>query len=351
MRILIAIMIPNLFTRPVTAWITVLVILLHGVTVWAMMSIDSPKPLETKNKPKVIQLELITLAAQPEKNPSSTTALTPEPQSKPVPLESSLPKKPPAESTEKAKSVKPLPVMEAVEPLTTKTEKKYIAPVKSTELPTEKSDTEMEPTNFSSVQNLTIVESKKIASISNKTDNTKDEAEDDLSDMIRSVTEQFNRDQAAQKRSAAKQANQKRAEQEKWQAEYEAFSHMLALAADQAKQQADDNGNLNDTTDKESPVMAESGSWIDGEAPNTSISSVIWRSVDRRLGDVFIVMLELHIDTEGYITEVQLLESSGSPIVDAVATTQVRAGQLNPIIKDDKAVDAIVPMSLVYERP
>ena len=34
MRILIAIMIPNLFTRPVTAWITVLVILLHGVTVW-----------------------------------------------------------------------------------------------------------------------------------------------------------------------------------------------------------------------------------------------------------------------------------------------------------------------------
>lgn len=316
-----------------------------------MMSIDSPKPLETKNKPKVIQLELITLTEQPEKNPSSTTALTPEPQSKPVPLESSLPKKPPAESTEKAKSVKPLPAMEAVEPLITKIEEKYIAPVKSTELPTEKSDTEMEPTNLSSVQNLTIVESKKIASISNKTDNTKDEAEDDLSDMIRSVTEQFNRDQAAQKRSAAKQANQKRAEQEKWQAEYEAFSHMLAQAADQAEQQADDKANLTDTTDKESAVFAESGSWMGGEAPNTSISSVIWRNVDRRLGDVFIVMLELHIDTEGYITEVQLLESSGSPIIDAVATTQVRAGQLNPIIKDDKAVDAIVPMSLVYERP
>ena len=169
--------------------------------------------------------------------------------------------------------------------------------------------------------------------------------------MIRSVTERFNRDQAAQKRSAAKQATQKRAEQEKWQAEYEAFSHMLAQAADQAEQQADDKANLTDTTDKESPIIAESGSWMGGEAPNTSISSVIWRNVDRRLGDIFIVMLELHIDTEGNITEVQLLESSGSPIVDAVATTQVRAGQLNPIIKDDKAVEAIVPMSLVYERP
>ncbi|MEZ7501412.1 energy transducer TonB [Psychrobacter sp. Arc29] len=353
MSILISIMIPNPFTRPITAWITIVVIVLHGVTVWAMMSLDSPPPIEPKNRPKAIQLELVTLA-EPAKNLPNTKS-----QSKPISPEPLPSKKLPAEPIEKVEPAKPLPKIEvstdlkteSIEPITTKVEEKQATTVKSTELSKEKSDTAMQPTNLSSVQKLTIIESRKVVSVSNQTGSTKDKEEDDLSDMIRSVTEQFNRDQAAQKRSAAKQANQKRAEQEKWQADYEAFSHMLVMAADQAEEQENNQDMVEDKVKEDSVFVAEYGSWSEGKEPNTSIPSLIWRNIDRQLGDVFIVMLELHVDTDGHIIEVQVLESSGSPVIDAVATTQVRAGQLNPISNHDKVVDAIVPMSLVYERP
>jgi TonB family protein len=346
-------MIPNPFTRPITAWITIVVIVLHGVTVWAMMSLDSPPPIETKNRPKAIKLELITLA-EPAKNLPNTKS-----QTKPISPEPLLPKKLPTEPVEKVEPAKSLPKVEvstdlkteSIEPITIKVEEKQATTAKSTELSKEKSDTAMQPTNLSSVQKLTITESRKVVSASNHTSSTEDEEEDDLSDMIRSVTEQFNRDQAAQKRSAAKQANQKRAEQEKWQADYEAFSHMLVMAADQAEEQENNQDMVEDKIKEDSVFVAEYGSWSEGKEPSTSIPSLIWRNIDRQLGDVFIVMLELHVDTDGYITEVQVLESSGSPVIDAVATTQVRAGQLNPISNRDKVVDAIVPMSLVYERP
>ena len=353
MSILISTMIPNPFTRPITAWITIVVIVLHGVTVWAMMSLDSTPPIEPKNRPKAIQLELVTLA-EPAKNLPSA-----ESQSKPISPDPLPSKKLPTEPVEKAEPAKPLPKVEvstdlnteSIEPITTKVEEKKATTVKSTELSKEKSDTEMQPTNLSSVQKLTITESRKVVSASNQTGSTKDKEEDDLSDMIRSVTEQFNRDQAAQKRSAAKQANQKRAEQEKWQADYEAFSHMLVMAAYQAEEQENNQDMVEDKVKEDSVFLAEYGSWSNGKEPSTSIPSLIWRNIDRQLGDVFIVMLELHVDTDGHITEVQVLESSGSPVIDAVATTQVRAGQLNPISNHDKVVDAIVPMSLVYERP
>ena len=42
---------------------------------------------------------------------------------------------------------------------------------------------------------------------------------------------------------------------------------------------------------------------------------------------------------------------SARRIIDAIATTQVRAGQVIPITQNEKAIEAIVPMSLVYERP
>ena len=346
-------MIPNSFTRPITAWITIVVIVLHGVTVWAMMSLYSPPPIETRNRTRAIQLELITLA-EPAKNLPNA-----ESQTKPVSSESLPPKKLPTEPIEKAEPTKPLPKIEvstdlkteSIEPIITKVEEKQATTVKSTELSKEKSDTDMQPTNLSSVQKLTITESRKVVSASNQTGSTKDKEEGDLSNMIRSVTEQFNHDQAAQKRSAAKQANQKRAEQEKWQADYEAFSHMLVMAADQAEEQENNQDMVEDKVKEDSVFVAEYGSWSNGKEPSTSIPSLIWRNIDPQLGDVFIVMLELHVDIDGHIMEVQVLESSGSPVIDAVATTQVRTGQLNPISNHDKVVDAIVPMSLVYERP
>lgn len=71
MRILLAMMIPNPFARPITAWITVFVILLHGVTVWAMVSMDSPPPLTDTSSINAIEVEFITLSQQPKKPPQS----------------------------------------------------------------------------------------------------------------------------------------------------------------------------------------------------------------------------------------------------------------------------------------
>lgn len=180
--------------------------------------------------------------------------------------------------------------------------------------------------------------------------------------MIRAVTAQFNRDQAIQQHALGKQTNRKLAEQEQWriQAANEEIANMLKLAATQAEKQIADQVAIDEQADKNNkanksdeivPFLADYGSWLDKHEPTTSVPLFMWRSIATELGDVFIVMLELHVNKEGYITEVQVLEKSGSPIIDAIATTQVRAGQLNPLQQNGKAVDAIVPMSLVYERP
>lgn len=68
-------MILHPFTRlsgSISAWITIFVIILHGLTVWAVISMDSPETLEAKAaKPQAIQLELVTL-------PKSSAAATEE---------------------------------------------------------------------------------------------------------------------------------------------------------------------------------------------------------------------------------------------------------------------------------
>ena len=350
MSILIIMILPNPFTRPLNAWVTIFVVALHGATVWAMMSIDTPKPPEIKDKPETIQLELITLASPPTNRPST------EPQSKPV-----SEKKPVSET----QPIKPLEKVVASAQMssaaTLKTETKE-APIPSTtntdvakKSPNLESNPEKSLENPSSASPLTTVESRKISNVS-------DDTEQDLSAMIRAVTAQFNRDQARQKRALGKQTNRKLAEQEQWriQATNEAIANMLKLAAAQAEKQVTDQVAIDEKADKNSKVnksdetasfLADYGSWLDKHEPTTSLPLLIWRSIDTELGDIFIVMLELHVNKEGYITEVQLLEPSGSPIIDAMATTQVRTGQLNPLQKDGKTVDAIVPMSLVYERP
>ena len=356
MSILIIMILPNPFTRPLNAWVTIFVVALHGATVWAMISIDTPKPPEIKNKPETIQLELITLASPPTNRPST------EPQSKPV-----SEKKPVSET----QPIKPLEKVVASDQTssaaTLKTETKE-APMPSTantdvakKSPNLESNPEKSLENPSSASSLTTVESRKISNVSNVS-NVSDDTEQDLSAMIRAVTAQFNRDQARQKRALGKQTNRKLAEQEQWriQAANEAIANLLKLAAAQAEKQVTDQAAIDEKADKYNevnksdetgPFLANYGSWLDKHEPTTSLPLLIWRSIDTELGDVFIVMLELHVNKEGYITEVQLLEPSGSPIIDAMATTQVRTGQLNPLQKDGKTVDAIVPMSLVYERP
>ena len=141
MRILLTIMIPNPFTRPITAWITVLVILLHGITVWAMVNIDSPKPLNANNRPKAIQLELITLDSESDEAPSTITAsdqiLSERLPSSPKPVETTKTSKPLPKSIAETESTlepepmlepepvsKLMPAPEPIAPLTAKVEKK-----------------------------------------------------------------------------------------------------------------------------------------------------------------------------------------------------------------------------------
>lgn len=350
MSILINMMILNPFTRPINAWVTVLVVALHGATVWAMISMDIPDPPNVITKPKTIQIELIT-----SKSLSADTSST-ESQSKPVS------QNPPISQTQ---TIKPLEEAKTSVQTISATTSKADEPLKAKtkESPTNlkskvESNVEKPFDNLSSIPPLTIVESRKITSVSNKTDDT----EQDLSAMIRAVTAQFNRDQAIQKRALGKQTNRKLAEQEQWriQAANQEIANMLKLAATQAEKQIADQAAIDENADKNNkikkgdeiaPFLADYGSWLDKHEPTTSVPLFMWRSIDTDLGDVFIVVLELHVNKEGYITKVQVLEPSGSPIIDAMATTQVRAGQLNPLQQNGKVVDAIVPMSLVYERP
>lgn len=350
-------MIPIFFTRPATTWITILVIALHGAIAWAMVSVDSPPPIVIKNSSKVIHLELITLASASDRASSLTKPPRTEPSTQPMAKNSAQSNIQPIVAIEKAKTAKPLPKIETEppEPLQTHTNQQTTQIKNKTSVKAilkQDADVEGQPENPLSEQKLTIVESRKIVSRSDK----EEETEDDLSAMIRAVTAQFNREQAIQQRAAKSQANRKLMEQEQWriQAANEAVSKILALAASQAENQNNDeidseNNVYKDNTD--SVFSADEGSWMEAHEPITSISALIWNSVNKELGDVFIVTLELHVDKEGHITEVQLLESSTSPIIDAIATTQVRAGQLNPLIHNGMAVDGIVPMSLVYERP
>ena len=348
-------MIPAFFTRPATTWVTILVIALHGAIAWAMVSVDSSPPVVLKNSPNVIHLELITLASAADKTTSLTKTSLAKPATQPIAKNPAQSHTKPIIAIEKTETAKPLSKVktEPPEPLQTHTNQQTTQIKNETSgkaILKQDTDVENEPKNLPSEQKLTIVESQKIVSRSDE-----EETEDDLSAMIRAVTAQFNREQATQQQAAKNQANRKLMEQEQWriQAANEAVSKMLALAAAQAEDQNNNEIDLEDNVDndEETTFLANDGSWMEEQEPITSVPALVWRNINTSLGDVFIVLLELHVDKEGHITEVQVLESSTSPILDAIATTQVRAGQLNPLIHNGMAVDGVVPMSLVYERP
>ena len=372
-------MILHPFTRlsgSISAWITIFVIILHGLTVWAVISMDSPEILEAKAaKPQAIQLELVTL-------PKSSAAATEErlaeniltnsnsvpqrlPQSEKKSAELSDTKQVEAKSvnavsaptfSKPLNSIKPLrsepkeqtpdPIKNQSNPEKTKITKETQLPVlvqknttkESEEIAKEIAEEEQdlvalvqamteqvspESTDMST-QGLVIKETRKTVRI-------KAEEEIDIASLIRSVTAQFNRDQARQW-----QEGRKRAGQELLQAQ--------ASKSNEKRKQL----NLNDEA---VDFLEEQAIWLDQKKPETDLPSAIWREVTSQSGDIFTVLLELHVDKSGYITDVQLLESSGNKIVDIAAMTQVRAGQLKPFQQNERPVNGIVPMSLIYERP
>ena len=370
-------MILNPFTRlsgSISAGITIFVIVLHGLTVWAMISMDNPEIPDIKPaKPQAIQLELVTLptsaTSAPEKirAENTLTKSNPAPQilpqlekksaelpetklleAKPV---KSVPEPTFSKTLDSVKTLNPEPKKQPSDPINkqsnpekTKIKKQTQPPVlvqKNTTRESQEMTKEMaeeqdilalvqamteqvspESTNMST-QGLVIQEMRKTVKV-------KAEEEIDIASLIRSVTAQFNRDQARQW-----QEGRKRAGQELLQAQ--------AGKANEKQKQL----NLDDE-----PVsfLEEQASWLD-QKPITDLPSAIWREVTGQSGDVFTVLLALYVDKNGYITDVQLLESSGNNIIDIAAMTQVRAGQLKPFQQNKRPVNGVVPMSLIYERP
>ena len=343
-------MISNPFTRLINVWIAILVIVLHGVTVWAMVSMDSPeRPMINAPEPKTIQLELITLSALSNEKPD----VRPKLKSVSQPQKSLPPVQEVTEQTENiklTKSAKLAPVLESepkAKPIEPKPKAELSNSVEDSVIATEEPQLNQETKDSSSEQKLVITESR-------KTSNATDEAESDLSAMILAVTKQFNREQAMQQQSVQSQSNRKRIEQDKLQLQAVNDAVAKVLAADQANEKKPEQPALEDKIDESSevvPFLEEQANWLDEYQPNTSLPLLVWRNTTARSGDIFNVLLELYVDKNGHITEVQLLQSSGNVIIDAVAMIQIREGQFNPFQKNGVPVNATVPMQLSYEMP
>ena len=369
-------MILHPFTRlsgSISAWITIFVIILHGLTVWAVISMDSPEILEAKAaKPQAIQLELVTLptstsSSEKIRAENTLTKSNPAPQilpqlekksaelpetklleAKPV---KSVPEPTFSKALDSVKTLNPEPKKQLSDPINkqsnpekTKIKKQTQPPVlvqKNTTKESEEMTKDMaeeqdilalvqamteqvspESTNMST-QGLVIKEMR-------KTFKVKAEEEIDIASLIRSVTAQFNRDQARQWQESRQRAGQK----------------LLQAQAGKANEK---QKQLN-LDDEPVSFLEEQASWLD-QKPITDLPSAIWREVTGQSGDVFTVLLALYVDKNGYITDVQLLESSGNNIIDIAAMTQVRAGQLKPFQQNKRPVNGVVPMSLIYERP
>ena len=345
-------MIKHSRTRLIRVWTTIGVITLHGVAVWASISIESPKSPEFQpQSSQPIQIELLTLSPQ-----ASLTQHLTEPQSDFQQKLASVTKGTETQlsaeeltQTESDKDQSTLPLeIEVKSRQKTNVNRKFSNASVASELDDDANKSRT--TNQSSTSDNESV-----------TDNTQplDSTEEDLAAMIREMTKQYNLEQAEQRGAMNRQNIQKRKDQKQWQdqADYEAMTQLLALATAQAEKlkAAQEEQNLvnNDEKDKNNaiPFLENQGSWLNEQPPLTGMSSLLWQNIDIRSGDLFIVLLELQVDMQGYITGVKVLETSGSPTIDAVASTQVRAGQLNPLELEGVPVNAVIPMSLVYERP
>ena len=368
----------NPFTRlsgSISAWITVFVITLHGLTVWAVMSMDSPEVLAVKAAtPQIIQLELMTLPSSTSstkesqaktalKNPSSVIQRLPQAEKKPTELSDI--KQPTAKvmSAESALTFsKPLDSVTASntgpknQPYTLSKEQsdsEQFKLEKETELPvvvqtsTLKESADMNENMAEEEQDLVALVEAMTAQVSpesadisaqglviketRKTVKVKAEEEIDIAALIRSVTAQFNRDQARQWQEGRKRAGK------------ELLQAQAGKSNDKKKQR-----HINDE-----PVdfLEEQAIWLGQKKPDTDLPSAIWREITSQSGDIFTVLLALYVDKNGYITDVKLLESSGNKIIDIAAMTQVRAGQLKPFQQNQRPVNGVVPMSFIYERP
>ncbi len=72
----------------------------------------------------------------------------------------------------------------------------------------------------------------------------------------------------------------------------------------------------------------------------------------RRMGEQGLVMLRVHLDEHGHVTEIVINKSSGSPRLDDAATQAVKHWQCNPATRDGHPVPAVAlqPFNFVLDR-
>ncbi len=353
-------MIPNSFISPVRpisligTWITFLVIIFHGLTVWAVMSLDSPELSKVAMpQPVPIQLELITLPTE-NNNIESNSQSEPQAQPQPEPQQQASQ----AEVVTPVEKVKPAPLdvdkTKATEQVTSKLKEEPVELTDEKSKPKKDNKSEkknkvaednklekenkQQETEANVVSQVLIIEETKVIIRSNATDD-----EMSLEDRIRAITAIYNKDQARQRREGLRRDANKRQEDSRVNQEINQ-NRDKDKNKDKDKDKDKDRAGINN-------FVEEQASWIGDTKPIADLPLPLWLSTDAQSGDVFIVVVELQVDEKGVITEVKLLESSGSQIIDFGAMIQVRAGQLKPFQKDGVAVKGVVPMSLVYERP
>lgn len=347
------------FFRPIHIWVMILVLALHALAVWAGISTEPIElPKVAVKKAQAIQVQLITLPTQnPSRSKNTPLTINSNDQQK-IAIESSeieplkTVKKSVSQSIKLETDNKSLDIDKSLSADLTKAKNKANQKNKSqfnTGFDTNNSDTDERLNNDNANDDR----------YDNANDNN--ETEVDLAEMVRRVTAEYNRDRDRQLRNLNAQNNRELTKKAKLkqQADFDAINNLLALAAAQAKEQKEnavrqEQAQLNREDSEEEKLnifLEDDGVWLEGHEPVTDMPLVVWQKTKSQSGDLVIVLLELQVDEEGRVTNVEILESSGDDLIDTIATTQVRSGQLQPLQLDGVAVKGVIPKSVVYIKP
>lgn len=353
--------------------VTIFVIALHGIAVWFASSIDNNKPLITEPQgTQIIQLELIDAVAmigtESASEPFTQAGNKAEPNSK---LEMGAQSEQhdliddgedgedgldELEATEQIDSVQPASELnenknsndQNADPISEhRPADEDQLSAESTAKDTDKLKKMNDPNDERGSQSEVLSSREPI-----------DESGNNLSMTIQNAISQYNQERNSQSQSRKPEAFWRQVQQDRRQiqATDEAIEQIFELATRQAEdqklRQAKSLSNKNKSQSNQ-PVRfsVDQGDWAEGYAPETNLPLDIWRRIPALARVEFEVVLMLRVDKKGNLMEVELLESSGHPIIDAAATIQVWSAKLEPLQHNGQAVEATVPMSLIYVAP
>ena len=274
------------------------VLALHMGVAAALVALDTPKPMPKKPEiEKPIEIELLTLAEQPEVlEVAPQPVVTPPPQQpvskpeppKPAPVKKVEPKPEPAKVTKPEPKPEPKPV--------------------------EKIKTQPEPKPEPKIEKTPIVKP-------------------DPKPVIDNTEQQRLIDKAAAERAAAERAAAERAAAERAAAEKAAAEKAAAEKAAAAASNIPQN------------FSANQASWR--SKPNFSIPPAVVRRLNP--GDRLRVMVRLTVDKSGTVTSATLAKSSGNTALDNYTVNTAKKGKFNPFTKGGQPVVGVVTLPIDYQ--